>query len=95
MSSEPDPIVEDLLTDKYDMVNDIRSRVMRTKPKTSDSTHTDGHEKTEELIKSFKVSLTMKPKSLMVIPAHLQSICHMLKHMLNQMFLMPNSALLF
>ena len=64
MSSEPDPKVEDLLTDKYDMLNDIRSRVMRTKPKTSDSTHTDGHEKTEELIKSFKVSLTMpKPET--------------------------------
>ena len=64
MSSEPDPKVEDLLTDKYDMLNGIRSRVMRTKPKTSDSTHTDGHEKTEELIKSFKVSLTMpKPET--------------------------------
>ena len=64
MSSEPDPKVEDLLTDKYDMLNDIHSKVMRTKPKTSDSTHTDGHEKTEELIKSFKVSLTMpKPET--------------------------------
>ena len=37
---------------------------MRTKPKMSDSTYTDGHEKTEELIKSFKVSLTMpKPET--------------------------------
>ena len=59
ISREPDPKVEDLLTVKYDMLNDIRSKVMRTKPKTSDSTYTDGHERTEELIKSFKVSLTI------------------------------------
>ena len=49
MSSEPDPKVEDLLTDKYDMLNAIHSKVMRTKHKTSASTYTDGHEKTEEL----------------------------------------------
>ena len=64
ISIEPDPKVEDLLTDKYDMLNDIRSKVMRTKPKMSDCAYRDGHEKTEELIKSFKVSLTMpKPET--------------------------------
>ena len=34
MSSEPDPKVEDLLTDKYDKLNNIHSKVLRTKPNT-------------------------------------------------------------
>ena len=64
MSSDPDSQVEDLLTGKYELLNDIRAKVHGTKAKPSESVSTDGHDRTEELIKSFKASLTMpKPET--------------------------------